>query len=54
VRTASSEQVRQPLNKRGVEQWRRYAAHLGPLREALGDLASADDAIPTAPPGAAS
>ena len=54
VRTASSEQVRQPLNKRGVEQWRRYAAHLGPLREALGDLAPADDAIPTTAPGAAS
>ena len=54
VRTASSEQVRQPLNKRGVEQWRRYAAHLGPLREALGDLAPADDAIPTTAPRAAS
>jgi tetratricopeptide (TPR) repeat protein len=54
VRTASSEQVRQPLNKRGVEQWRRYAAHLGPLREALGDLAPADDAIPSAAPRAAS
>jgi tetratricopeptide (TPR) repeat protein len=40
VRTASSEQVRQPLNTRGVEQWRRYAAHLGPLRAALGDLAT--------------
>lgn len=54
VRTASSEQVRQPLNKRGVEQWRRYAAHLGPLREALGDLATADDALPTTALGAAS
>ncbi|MFM7625203.1 MAG: sulfotransferase family protein, partial [Gammaproteobacteria bacterium] len=54
VRTASSEQVRQPLNKLGVEQWRRYAPHLGPLREALGDLASADDAIPTTALGAAS
>ena len=54
VRTASSEQVRQPLNKRGVEQWRRYAAHLGPLREALGDLATADDALPTTALSAAS
>ena len=54
VRTASSEQVRQPLNKRGVEQWRRYAAHLGPLREALGELATADDALPTTTLGAAS
>lgn len=54
VRTASSEQVRQPLNKRGVEQWRRYAAHLGPLREALGDLATAEDALATTALGAAS
>jgi hypothetical protein len=44
VRTASSEQVRQPLNTRGVEQWRRYEGHLGPLREALGDLAPPEDA----------
>ena len=54
VRTASSEQVRQPLNKRGVEQWRRYAAHLGPLREALGDLATAEDTLATTALGAAS
>ena len=36
VRTASSEQVRQPINKSGLEQWRPYEAHLGPLKNALG------------------
>ncbi|KCZ92962.1 tetratricopeptide repeat-containing sulfotransferase family protein [Hyphomonas johnsonii] len=36
VRTASSEQVRRPINKSGLEQWRPYEAHLGPLKTALG------------------
>ena len=36
VRTASSEQVRQPINRSGVEQWRPYEAHLDPLKQALG------------------
>ncbi len=36
VRTASSEQVRQPINTSGVEQWRPYEAHLDPLKAALG------------------
>jgi hypothetical protein len=36
VRTASSEQVRRPLNKSGLEQWRQYEAHLAPLKAALG------------------
>lgn len=39
VRTASSEQVRRPINRDGVGQWRPYEAHLHPLREALGDIA---------------
>jgi len=38
VRTASSEQVRRPINRDGVGQWRPYEAHLGPLREALGEI----------------
>ncbi|MEO0061603.1 MAG: hypothetical protein RLZZ08_163 [Pseudomonadota bacterium] len=38
VRTASSEQVRRPINRDGVDQWRPYAAWLGPLFAALGDL----------------
>jgi tetratricopeptide (TPR) repeat protein len=37
VRTASSEQVRQPIYREGLEQWRNYERWLGPLREALGD-----------------
>lgn len=36
VRTASSEQVRRPLNRDGLDEWRRYDAHLEPLRRALG------------------
>jgi tetratricopeptide (TPR) repeat protein len=36
VRTPSSEQVRKPIYKEGMEQWRNYEAHLGPLKEALG------------------
>lgn len=38
VRTASSEQVRRPLNRDGVDQWVAYAQWLGPLEDALGDL----------------
>lgn len=36
VRTASSEQVREPINTKGLEQWRRYEARLSPLKAALG------------------
>ncbi|MCP5368884.1 MAG: tetratricopeptide repeat protein [Hyphomicrobiales bacterium] len=35
VNTASLWQVRQPIYGGSVEKWRRYAAHLGPLRDAL-------------------
>ncbi len=38
VRTASSEQVRRPINRDGVGQWRPYETWLGPLKAALGDL----------------
>ncbi|MFM7786471.1 MAG: sulfotransferase family protein, partial [Gammaproteobacteria bacterium] len=41
VHTASSEQVRRPINRDGVGQWKPYAEWLGPLRDALGLLASA-------------
>ena len=37
VRTASSEQVRRPIFREGLEQWRHYAPWLGPLSDALGD-----------------
>ncbi|MGF1544188.1 MAG: sulfotransferase [Parvularculaceae bacterium] len=36
VRTASSEQVRQPINAAGVDKWRPFEPYLGPLRDALG------------------
>jgi tetratricopeptide (TPR) repeat protein len=39
VRTASSEQVRQPIFKDGLDQWRHFEPWLRPLKEALGDLA---------------
>jgi tetratricopeptide (TPR) repeat protein len=38
VRTASSEQVRRPLNRDGIGQWRPYDAWLAPLKEALGPV----------------
>jgi tetratricopeptide (TPR) repeat protein len=37
VRTASSEQVRQPIYREGLDQWRQFEPWLGPLRAALGD-----------------
>ena len=37
VRTASSEQVRQPIYREGLDQWRHYEPWLGRLREALGE-----------------
>ncbi len=37
VRTASSEQVRQPLYASGVGYWRHFAKELEPLRASLGD-----------------
>ena len=36
VRTASAAQVRQPLNRKGVDAWRPFDAHLQPLKNALG------------------
>ena len=35
VRTASSEQVRQPINKKGMGRWKPYAKHLKPLVDTL-------------------
>ena len=36
VRTPSSEQVRQPIYKSALEQWRNFEPWLNPLKEALG------------------
>lgn len=41
VHTASSEQVRRPITREGVDQWRNYEPWLGELRAALGPLAPA-------------
>jgi tetratricopeptide (TPR) repeat protein len=38
VRTASSEQVRKPINRDGVDQWKPYEQHLRPLKTALGSI----------------
>ena len=37
IRTPSAEQVRQPVNAAGVDQWRHYEPWLGPLAGALGE-----------------
>ncbi len=41
VSTISRWQVRQPIYKSSIERWRPYERHLGPLIDALGDLAPA-------------
>ncbi len=46
VRTASSEQVRQPIYREAVDHWRNFEPWLGPLKEALGPVL---DAYPAAP-----
>ncbi|MEL7186979.1 MAG: sulfotransferase [Pseudomonadota bacterium] len=46
VRTASSEQVRQPINKKGVAQWQNYEQWLDPLKSALGDVLAEYPAVP--------
>jgi len=47
VRTASSEQVRRPIYRESVEQWRNFEPWLEPLKSALGPVL---DAYPEAPP----
>lgn len=39
VRTASSEQVRQPIYRDALNLWERYQSHLGPLETLLRDKA---------------
>ena len=38
VRTASSEQVRQPIFREGVDHWKHFEPYLAPLKEALGPV----------------
>ncbi|MFT4647517.1 MAG: tetratricopeptide (TPR) repeat protein [Glaciecola sp.] len=42
VRSASSTQVRKPMYNSAVGRWKKYAKHLEPLRNALGDYAPTD------------
>ncbi|HUO91294.1 MAG TPA: sulfotransferase [Rhizomicrobium sp.] len=46
VRTASSEQVRQPIYRDAVEHWQNYDAWLGPLKEALGPVLDNYPSVP--------
>ena len=46
VRTASSQQVRQPIFRDGIDQWRHYDSWLEPLKRALGPALDADPAVP--------
>lgn len=48
VRTPSSEQVRQPIYRGATDEWKAYAAHLGPLEAALGDVLAAYPQPPAA------
>ncbi|HVL30286.1 MAG TPA: hypothetical protein VM326_06190, partial [Sphingomicrobium sp.] len=38
VRTASSEQVRRPISREGLEQWKPFERWLDPLKQALGPV----------------
>ncbi|WBO22048.1 tetratricopeptide repeat-containing sulfotransferase family protein [Sphingomonas abietis] len=47
VRTASSEQVRRPIFRDGMEQWKQFDRWLGPLRDALGPVLEAYPQVPS-------
>jgi tetratricopeptide (TPR) repeat protein len=47
VRTASSEQVRQPIYRDSTDEWRHYEPHLAPLKQTLGAVLNS---YPEAPP----
>jgi tetratricopeptide (TPR) repeat protein len=46
VRTASSEQVRQPIYRDAVEHWQNYEPWLDPLKEALGSVLISYPSVP--------
>jgi tetratricopeptide (TPR) repeat protein len=50
VKTPSAEQVRRPINRSGMEQWKPYEPWLGPLKDALGPVL---DCYPDVPEQAA-
>jgi tetratricopeptide (TPR) repeat protein len=47
VRTASSEQVRQPIFRDGTEAWQPFEQWLDPMKAALGDVLTAYPGVPT-------
>ena len=47
VRTASSQQVRRPIYREGVDHWRHYEPWLGPLKEALGQVLDRYPGVPS-------
>jgi predicted Zn-dependent protease len=49
VRTASSEQVRRPIFRDGMDHWRHFEPWLGPLRETLGPVLECYPAVPDFP-----
>lgn len=46
VTTASSQQVRRPIHRAGLEHWRHYEPWLGPLKTALGSVLDAYPGVP--------
>ena len=46
VRTPSSEQVRQPIFRDGLDHWRHYEPWLGPLKQALGPVLQSYPQVP--------
>jgi hypothetical protein len=46
VQTASSEQVRQPIYREGMDHWRHFDEWLGPLKEALGPVLDSYPEVP--------
>lgn len=47
VRTASSQQVRKPIFREGVDHWRHYEPWLDPLKKSLGTVLDSYPAAPT-------
>ena len=46
VRTASSEQVRKPIYREGVDHWRNFEPWLEPLQRALGPVLTEYPEVP--------
>ena len=46
VATPSAEQVRRPINRDGVDQWRAFEPMLAPLKQALGPALAGWDLPP--------